>query len=126
MQNFRCWVDEHEDVWMKCFSTTCNQRAHMLGNLHEEPRTWLDWAIEVEMKYLTRKRSEIIGLDVRGGEEVVVDGGSEGKFNVVVDKWLVGEFKALNIRCATTCRLFFDRAALWERSRGEGEAEERM
>ena len=106
VQNFRCWVDEHEDVWMKCFSTSCNQRAHMLGNLHEEPRKWVEGAIEVDMKYLTRKRSEIISLDVGEVEEAVVDGGSEGKFNMVVDKWLVGEFKALNIRCATTCRSY--------------------
>ena len=98
VQNFRCWVDEHSDVWMKCFSTSCNQRAHMLGNLHEEPRTWLEGAIEVDMKYLKRNRSRRVDLEVLGLEEVVVSGGSERKFNVAVDKWMAGGFKALNIR----------------------------
>ena len=123
VQNFRCWVDEHEDVWMKCFSTTCNQKAHMLGNLHEEPRVWLEGAIEVDMQYLKRNRGRRVDLGVLGLEEVVVDGDSERKFNVAVDKWMAGEFKALNIRCATNWQSVLSDAGVREVYRGTGEAE---
>lgn len=87
-QNVACFVDEEENVIVRCFSEKCKGRVLELGPLHDDPTIHLVGAVHVSMPYLKREQLR--------SEEDASD--NTARFNSHIDCWLAGDFKVLNIK----------------------------
>ena len=95
-QNLRAWV-EGEEILLKCWSDRCSSAPpYRLGPVAPIPTTYLEQAVHVNMKYLTRDEhvataGTIDNLFQRREEDVY-------KLNQVIEDWRNGDFAALNIK----------------------------
>eukprot|EP00891_Asterochloris_glomerata_P005840 jgi/Astpho2/5840/Aster-02351 len=95
-QNLRAWV-EGEEILLKCWSDRCSSAPpYQLGPVAPIPTTYLEQAVHVNMKYLTRDKhvataGTIDNLLQRREEDVF-------KLNQVIEDWRSGGFAALNIK----------------------------
>lgn len=91
-QNMRCFVGDASEVYLKCFSESCQDRpAFRIGPLHAEPETWSAHAVRVRMKYLDWEKQ------AEPPSEIDDDTDAE-RLDIAVRDWAAGRFKALNIR----------------------------
>lgn len=92
--NFKVWIDECEDIRMKCYSAKCSSHPpHFLGRLHGDTETFFDTAFTVELQYLQRCEGLRPIID-----HVSFSTNDEYRFNVVIDQFLQRRFHTLCIR----------------------------
>lgn len=94
--NFKAWIDNHGEVWMRCYSANCVKKsAHHVGRLSAEFEHFRDEAITINSQYLSRvpKTERPVLLD-----ETDIACDEITRFNTVIDDWIDEKFKVLCIR----------------------------
>ena len=109
-QNMTCWVDEHDEAYVRCFSSSCSQRCFHLGPVRADPSLYMDTAVKVDLQYLQRTKKAFFDSPRQLRSErssparlpsearLRFSENSDDKFNHVIDRWLNGAFPALCIK----------------------------
>ena len=103
-QNLHAWV-EGEDIMLKCWSDRCKSAPPFhLGPVAPIPTTYLEQAVHVNMKYLTRDKHVAAfaasGDPTAGTFDSLLQRREDDvfKLNQVIEDWRSGGFAALNIK----------------------------
>ena len=95
--NLACWV-EGNDVYARCFSERCRQAgAYLLGQLLPSSTAQVAPAVRVNMEYLERDKLLGASMITRCLKGLAEDDDTV-KLNTVVNQWVAGDFKSLNIK----------------------------
>lgn len=98
IQNFRCWVDDQDTIWAKCFGKPCDKHAYELGPLQDDLNQYAADAVTIDSPYLNRDLDIILHQMPQQLDEAIQAENSAVKFNLVVSNWIQGEFQALCLR----------------------------
>ena len=72
--NFRCFVDDNNDVYVKCYSTKCSgAKPTYLGPLEEEYRPWLSTSSPITLEFLNHIIQRMTQAAAMGVEDCVDD-----------------------------------------------------
>lgn len=96
-QNLRCWISESHEVWVQCFSPSC-QHAEKLGCLDEDTERYGEHAVHVNLRYLGRNKFLADDNTLEGQLRRLEEPTGDYILNQLIDRWLHGDFKVLNIQ----------------------------